>query len=159
MIKNNKQSGFAMLFSVLVVSLILSIAVSISNITLKQAVLSNLAKDSAIAFYQADAAVECGMHQDTTLGNFPLVPAQGPTGTVPDSFYCGNVKMSLNKVTKRANFYRYESPTAVKNSNNPCFVITFDKATIAGKSRVEGSGFNICKDSPRRVERTLEVKY
>lgn len=154
MTTNKQQSGFAMLFTVLIISLILSIAVSISNITLKQAVLSNLAKDSGIAFYQADAGVECGMYQDS-IGAFPYVKV-GDTFTPPASFTCGKYVMNYDNTRSSNNKYIYFTKS-LENSSLPCLAIVFDKT--GAKYKVQGMGFNICKDSARRVERTLEVKY
>ncbi len=155
--KTHTQSGFAMLFTVLIISLILSIAVSISNLTLKQTVLSNLAKDSQIAFYQADAAVECGMYEDTTLGLFPV----GVTdSTLPQTFYCAEHLMTLNQQKSAPDYFVYDSDAPTPLS--PCFKIIFDKTFSDGtdKAKVQGYGYNICnEENPRQVERALEVKY
>ncbi len=150
---NISQKGFAMLYTVLLVTLILSIAIGISNITLKQAILSNLAKDSSIAFYQADAAVECGLYEDTLSPK--LVPLGASTGA---PFICGTISMRVNpdpSVTYQ-DHVQYDSFNV--GAALPCFSITFDK-TNASYSRVEGGGYNICGASTRQVERTLEVKY
>ena len=48
------KKGFAMLFTVLLVTLVLSIGLSISNIAFKQSILSGLSKDSQISFYAED---------------------------------------------------------------------------------------------------------
>lgn len=154
------SKGFAMLFTVLIVSLILSIAISISNLTLKQAVLSNLAKDSQIAFYQADTAVECGLYMDTTLGLFPrdVDPASDPT-LFPDKFDCGGKTMvrSGSVSTDLDNYFLYEF--ADQKPSEPCFTIAFDKIDPT-PYKVMGYGYNVCnQDSPRQVERALEVKY
>lgn len=154
------QSGFAMLYSVLLVSLILTIAVSISNLTLKQAILSNLAKDSGIAFYQADAAAECGLYQDTVMGRFPLNATinTGAATDVPPKIECGDINLELNATTVGSNYFEYN----MASQGSSCFSILFDKtnaAVIGGKSRIVGTGYSICTESPRRVERSLEVKY
>lgn len=145
------QHGFAMLFTVLLVSLILSIAVGISNLTLKQVILSNLAKDSGIAFYQADAAVECGLYQDQ-LGFFTYGT---DASAVPPSFMCGETRMVLDGTSYADHFlYVQDNPSP----KDPCFTVLFDKVQYP-KSRVLGAGKNICGPSPRQVERALEVKY
>lgn len=150
--KSSLTGGFAMLFTVLIVGLILSIAISISNLTLKQAVLSNLAKDSQIAFYQADAAVECGLYQDTALGLFP----KGSTlATVPPEFECGNRRMVLDQLQEDTDQFTYTF--ADTNTTVPCFSIIFDKSSEP--YRVQGFGYNTCTQSARQVERALEVKY
>jgi hypothetical protein len=155
----NKQSGFAMLFTVLIVSLILTIAVSISNLTLRQAVLSNLAKDSQAAFSQADAAVECGMYEDTYMGRFPVgtTVGSGTSADAPGTLACGSATLSLSPSRSYTDYlvYVFQNP----DNNKPCFSIIFDKTNSAQYSRVQGTGSNICGSSTRRVERSLEVKY
>ncbi len=153
----NKQSGFAMLFTVLIVSLILTIAVSISNLTLRQAILSNLAKDSQAAFAQADAAVECGMYEDTYLGKFPVGTL---VANAPGSISCGDKTLVLSpRSADDYLVYVFNIDDSQYQPNKPCFSITFDKTNATQYSRVLGTGSNICADSQRRVERALEVKY
>jgi Tfp pilus assembly protein PilX len=147
------QKGFAMLFTILLVSLILSIAISISNLTLKQAILSGLAKDSGIAFYQADAAVECGLQQTVSLDKFPL---NTTVNNAPATFACGDTLMTLDATKSFTDYFMYKTN---QTNNQPCFSIIFDKANADGLSRVTGSGFNVCTQTPRQVERTLEAKY
>ena len=154
------QSGFAMLYSVLLVSLMLTIAVSISSLTLKQTILSNLAKDSGIAFYQADAAVECGLYQESVLGHFPLNATvnTGAATDVPAGFTCGDVTVELNTATVASNYFEYTMATL----GSSCFSVVFDKTNAevgGGYSRSVGTGYSICTESPRRGERSLEVKF
>ncbi len=156
------QQGFAMLFTVLIVSLILTIAVSISNLTLRQAVLSNLAKDSQIAFAQADAAIECALYEDTALVGFPpgstIPTGAGLSTDVTPAFYCGETLMELAIDQSYQDYFVYVISDNAFAANQPCFSITFDK-TNPSFSRVEGTGSSICGASNRRVERALEVKY
>lgn len=152
------NKGFAMLFTVLLVSLILTIAIGISNLTLRQTVLSNLAKDSGIAFYQADAAVECGMYQEM-MGMFLY---GSDVSEVPAAFECAGVEMILNPTNSYQDHFEYVQRSP--RPNDPCFSILFDKTQAYlpapyNKSRVLGSGKNICTQHPRQVERALEVKY
>ncbi len=53
------RSGFALLMTLLVVSAVVSIAVTIVELSQKQLALSITARDSEIAFYGASAGVEC----------------------------------------------------------------------------------------------------
>jgi hypothetical protein len=153
MIKKNIQGtkGFAMLFTVLIVSLILSIALGISNITFKQTILSGLAKDSQIALYQADTGVECGMYYDT------LLPALFPIGTdpakAPDMFYCGNTPMVRDDAQSYTDYIVYRPKV---DGRVPCTMIIFDKTK---ENKVQSRGYNICDSHPRQVERALEVTY
>jgi hypothetical protein len=64
--KENK--GFALLFSVLVSSLLLTIGLSIFNIALKELAISTASRQSIHAFYAADSGREYILYQDTKLG-------------------------------------------------------------------------------------------
>ncbi len=149
------QKGFAMLFTVLLVSLILSIAISISNLTLKQSILSNLVKDSQIAFYQADAAVECGLYQDVVLGLFPLGTQPSDPGTV-SSFTCGDYTLEIDTANSYDDYLIYKFSN--EDIGTRCLKIIFDK-TLTTDNVIQGYGYNICGESPRQVERALELHY
>lgn len=164
MIKNKitKDRGFAMLFTVLVMSLILTIAIGISNITFKQALLSSLAKDSQIAFYQADKGVECGLYYDFTANAFPLGTKLSGTPQAPDTIYCGNNVMVLDTSESYDDYFVYRED--VDTDTSPCVVVTFDKSTYINgpdspKYVVQSRGYNVCGENPRKVERALEVSY
>jgi Tfp pilus assembly protein PilX len=157
------QQGFAMLFTVLIVSLILSIAVGISNLTLRQTILSALAKDSGVAFYQADAGVECGMYEDTNA-NFPLGTTvdQGLSTDAKSVLDCGGIDMQLDVSKSYTDHIEYiPQDSTIRNSNQPCFSIIFDKTAVlqGGKSIVRARGYSSCAQSPRQVERLLQVTY
>jgi hypothetical protein len=64
--KNNK--GFALLFSVLVSSLLLTIGLSIFSIALKELAISTATRQSIHAFYAADSGRECAKYWDTKKG-------------------------------------------------------------------------------------------
>lgn len=146
-IKN--KNGFALLFTVLVVSLILSIAMGISNITFKQGILSNLAKDSQISFYKADAAVECAMYYDLNKNAFPK-----DTAPVATNISCGNSTFSEDVANSSTNYLIFSDTV---NTAIPCASFSVDKtgATTIIKAR----GYNVCTSSPRKVERALQVTY
>ena len=117
--KHNK--GFAMLFTVLIITLILSIAIGISNLSLKQMILSSLAKDSQISFYEADTAVECGLYYDSVLESFPV----GTDGsTALSQITCGNNVYSLD-VSSVMDYLIYKQN--VTDVSKPCSSIYFDK--------------------------------
>jgi hypothetical protein len=148
------QSGFAMLFTVLIVSLILSIAIGISNLSFKQTVLSSLAKDSQISFYEADTAIECGLYYDTVLLSFPLGT---DSSTVLPSISCGNNTFSYDNTQSYTDYIVYKQD--IIDTTKPCSTLLFDKVTSLGISIVQGRGYNICSSSVRQVERALEVRY
>jgi hypothetical protein len=151
-IKKHNQ-GFAMLFTVLIITLILSIAIGISNLSLKQMILSSLAKDSQISFYEADTAVECGLYYDSVLESFPA----GTDGsTALSQIMCGNKIYSLDGASVMDYLIYKQNVTDV---SKPCSALYFDKLSSPGTNVVQGRGYNICDSTPRQVERALEVRY
>lgn len=62
--QHNGRRGFTLLVAVLVVSIVLAIGLSILTITLKEYILSNVARESAIALNAADAGMECALYWD-----------------------------------------------------------------------------------------------
>lgn len=159
--RSTAEAGFAMLFTVLVISVILAIALGISDITFKQTILSNLAKNSQLAFYQADSGVECGMYYDTTVGQFPPSTEENPDGTtvdkVPQQLTCGSNTLSLVPAQSHTNYFVYQEDIS---GNSPCYNITFDKTyTATEKNRVSSRGFSTCLSTPQQVERGLNLSY
>ncbi len=158
--KDVQQGGFAMLFTVLLISIVLSIALGLSNVTFKQTILSSLAKDSQIAFYQADAGTECGLYYDFTRNVFPegtTVLSLETPNAVEETFTsieCGEQVLNLDYINSETDHIVYVS----EPSDQPCFSITFDK-TDDTVSMIESRGYNICRDHPRQVERALRVRY
>jgi Tfp pilus assembly protein PilX len=151
--QQTSTSGFAMLFTVLVMTLILNIALGISNITFKQTILSSLARDSGVAFYQADAGMECILYYDLNV-NTKRFPIGSTTSTVPQELDCGAVSLDLDTGASSADYFVYESITG----SAPCIAaVSIDKrgAQVILQSR----GHNICQTHPRQVERALEVRY
>ncbi len=141
-----------MLFTVLITSIILSIGLGISNLAFKQTILSSLAKDSQVAFYQADAAAECAMYYDITVNLFP----RGLTlAGAPSSIACGDKTLYLESGVSANNYFVYKESAA----SQPCFSLVFDKVTSGSENIIQARGYNLCTTSPRQVERALQVTY
>lgn len=68
---SNKKSGFAMLFAVLVSSILVAIGISMFNISIKELIVATSARDSEISYYAADSAKECVIYWDIVKGAFP----------------------------------------------------------------------------------------
>ena len=58
-IKNNKNQGVALLYAVLLVSIVLTISLSLLNITYKQIVLTAVSRESQVAHFNAWSATDC----------------------------------------------------------------------------------------------------
>lgn len=60
--KKPSSSGFALLITLVIISVVISIGITLIDLTIKQLRLANSSKDSEIAFHAANAGVECVRH-------------------------------------------------------------------------------------------------
>ncbi len=162
-VKESNNKAFALLYAALLSSLVLSIAMSITIIILKDLQLSSMARESQKAFYAADSAAECALYWDfrknvfatstaTTTGVFCAGqdiadPAHELTGTN----YDGVQGVGGTNVTK----YKYEI------DNKYCAVVFVYKNTTPPKTVIEARGYNTpCdKQSRIRLERAVKLQY
>lgn len=80
--KNNQQ-GFALLLSIVIASILLSVGLTMLSITVKQLTLSSVARESEIAFHAASAGMECvRYHRRENLDDRFTDPISGG-GTAP----------------------------------------------------------------------------
>lgn len=71
-LRTSKHGGFALLFAVLVSSLLLTIGLSILNISLKELAISTSSRQSIYAFYAADSGLEYAKYKDLKVGWEPM---------------------------------------------------------------------------------------
>lgn len=160
--KNNK--GFALLFAVLLSSLILSISFGVSNIAVKEIKFGTSAKDINDAFFAADTGIECALFNDKMTSTSFMTPGGSGTvsciGTTSPLTYVANDPLysslpSWSFVLSNFNNQACARVTVVKNAiSNPPNVTTF----------IVSKGYNIggatCNSlSANRVERQLEANY
>lgn len=148
------NQGYALLFTMVIVSVILAIATGVASSISKQLVLSSTALDSQIAFYQADTAGECALYISTVVGT-PLVinaPYNGEFNCGLDSD--GN-QITLDVVEIDPGVFTIEPDS---NLNGPCFRIDIDESSAP--SIANAYGYNSCDlGSKRAVERGIEITY
>ncbi|MFA7192019.1 MAG: hypothetical protein WC089_01830 [Candidatus Paceibacterota bacterium] len=148
---NKNQKGYAILYTVVIISIIMTIAIGLSNAVNKQLILSSVARDSQSAFYQADTAIECALY----------IQFKNPGYVAGKDFDCG-LKADGSDVTLTAQGGGGVF-TLKDNSitSGPCFEIYVDESNNTPDNRViKASGYNECNPaSPKRVERSFEVRY
>lgn len=151
--KNYKKGGYALLFTIIIIGIISAVTAGISSSSYKQMVLSSLAKDSQVAFYQADTASDCAFYAD-------LVQAE----SFPDFFknepkwICGEADLDIKPLNDGFGSYLLDPPLAISGSNSPCFRISVTKDALG--TEIIARGYNICnKSNPRTVEREIEINY
>jgi len=155
--KKNKKRGYAMLFTVIIVSAISIITAGLINATYKQIILSSLAKDSQLAFYQADTAADCALYVDRVYRDVnPDIFKPGEGGGL---WKCGDVELYINPISTQSYSIEPKNPEEISGS---CYRINVTK-TIDGtqvKTTIKANGYNICNIyNKKTVERTIEVNY
>jgi hypothetical protein len=178
-LSNKKNRGFAMLFSVLVSSVLLSIGLSIFNITVKELVLSSSGRESQFAFYAADTGVECALYWDfkglyvfaTSTYDAPRDPANpdcvdsvGSNQNISITNYIG-ARTNTSAVTQ----FELTIPNIDANGNSApyCAKVTVSKNSVDPldpyapiETTIDSRGYNTCDTSSvTRVERALSVTY
>ncbi len=94
------QRGFTMLIGVLVSSVLLSIALVIFNISLKQITLATVGKNSQIALFAADSGLECALYWDLSSDDGGQFDPANPDGSV--NCNSQTIKTDLQTVTGAA---------------------------------------------------------
>lgn len=150
--KQKNNDGYAILFTVVIVGIISMITVGLSNSAYKQTILSSVAKDSTIAFYQADIGTECALYADK--GEF-FKDGQSET-----TFNCAEQDLIYFHDSVDTSKYRLDTPN--ENVSSKCFRIEVTKNTTAEfiSSKIISKGYNICKkNNLKTVERGIMITY
>lgn len=165
------NKGFAMLFAVLVSSVLLAIGLSIFNLTVKELALSSSGRESQFAFFAADTGAECALYWDIKGSQiFATSSADStPTPSNPDcvdSFGAsGPQYISINNYVTRtldSATTQFEL-TIPQSSGDYCAIVTVEKSSSDGflSTTIDSRGYNLPCDSTdsNRVERALKITY
>lgn len=180
-----KKNGFVILFAVLLVSIVLSISLSLFNITFKQLILSSTARESQYAFYASESARNCAKFWnepglvdnaatefDNAFGYFNNVPdANGiPTYVFvfpnSDEIECHGMTINVEDDPDSSSSRIVRRFTEVFNlgDRSSCAVVTVEKDTDPfGSYVIRSRGYNLgdasnCPiESDRTIERTTVV--
>ncbi len=157
----NNQKGFVALFTVLIVSVILAMAIGIASISLKEIVLSSSATEGSKAFYAADSGIECALYYDRVNaiqgGFFNATPDFRCNGNIPGFAIGPTSDFEADEV------YTFEVPFGAQNEL--CADIIVKRQVTLGlgyTTLIESKGSNFpCGDdtNPKKVERSIRVTY
>lgn len=136
---HSKQKGFALLYTLLVISLLLGVSASIFTIFLNELKITAFSRNSEMAFYAAETGAECVYYW--TLKS---VPFDGTSGTLTCA---GQTITNPNGAPPgiTLSFPPSGAPSA------PCAVVTVVNNVIRSR------GYNTCETTRLRVERGLEI--
>lgn len=150
-----QNEGFVALFTVLLAAVILSMALGISSIALKQIFLTASATDANKSFYAADSGIECALYHDLR-------------GIPPNSFDISSSNVftidcngqSIDVIHSAQNYFG-EFQVPVGSSNEYCAYVTVTKDFVVNSTRVvsRGTNFPCGQTGGRLVERAIEVTY
>lgn len=171
-----KQDGFALLFSVLISSLLLTIGLSIFSIALKELSISTNTQRSLHAFYAADSGRECVMYYDfKVLNKIPTIEIENlVSGDYNPTISCAGGDVDSSTVG--------DNPAAlVKTTFEPFAILSSEdkgsntQVSITKQKNVPKDGVMLCGEKPvvcttvvatgwdsdngDRVERAIEESY
>jgi len=162
-IKNEKRNkrGIALLFSVMLSAIFLSIALGVLNISVKELNFSSSAKDTNNAFFAADSGVECALYNDKTAStifaadvNANTINCFGNETLLKSAF--PNFVFNIFSLGSNNNFCAIVTVVKTLDNNTPPGVIL---TTITSKGYNVGDYPDCTSSNINRVERVLEVNY
>ena len=166
-----KSGGYALLLSVLISGLILSIGLGLLSIVEKKITLSSLGRESQRAFYAADSGAECGLYWDRTHGGFPMtvfatsslsIPPTTPTSgvlCVADGVG-GGQDIAANWVISGADTETANTSFELTFANGSCATVVIGKTNEGRQTVVSSRGHNTCDlNFPRIIERAIRILY
>lgn len=181
--QTQKNKGFVILFAVLISSLILLISSGVFRAVQKELVLSSYARESQLAFYSADSALECAIFWDISdysvaNGGTPFVDT--PVGDQVDVIECAGKDLKTRHLSASGGTndylipYVFRYPAFVDEEASPCAYVLVEKKLnggTGGEVRITSVGFNTCVEGdsgyidtpdfndPRLLERRISINY
>ena len=161
-----KKSGFTILIAVVTAGILLIIAMSIGGIALKEQVLSSANKESQVAYYAADAGMECALYWDQVQGAFIFEDTDSNAVRLNHPTCNGQEIYPTTEAALGSTNYTYTIMlTGLKvgdSTDTTCSVATINKTLQADgllHTTIQSYGYNTCKPSLRRIERGIVATY
>ncbi len=160
----SNHRGFTLLIAIILASVALVVGLALANVAYKQVVLASAARNSQVAFYRADSAMECALYYDQQFGAFNA----GNT-FLRSSMHCeerdlldyssttlsdGGAKITFGiSGASCATGQRSASVTIYKQGTGTC-------SASGAKNCIFTSGYSSCSATdPNLFERGLKVLY
>lgn len=151
------DSGFTLIISVLISSILLSIGLAMFNISLKESVLTSTGQESQASFFAADSGMECVRYWDR-----PTIINIFDAELVANSIQCGNMAgysdVTIDGSACAGGVCTHNLTLKVGLLAEECAEITIVKDSVTPETIVESRGYNTCDTNhPRRTERGIRV--
>jgi hypothetical protein len=167
MMTPTQPRGITLLISVILASVVLTVALALLDITYKQVLLASTAKQSQYAFYTADSAMECALYWDQQKDAFEYTgsPYQISGMDCPDPSGTSRAITAASPAlltsttgggTRTTTFF---IPCPAGGATGVTGSITVTKDST-GQTKIYTTGYSSCIiTDPRRIERGLNVSY
>lgn len=150
-------TGFAILFSVTLSAIILSIALGVVNIALKEVKFSTSARSTNEAFFAADTGMECALINDKSTSDVFVMTGR------QKNINCFNQSITVNRYLTFWDFII----SGMGSNGQGCAKVTVmrvniglgEETTITSKGYDVGGGGGGCVPSSNSVEREIEITY
>lgn len=165
-ITKKHQQGFTILFAVIVSALVLSIGLSIANITLKQIKISSLGRESQIAFYAADSGSECVLYYDLIESAF-ATSSNSNIAALPATISCFSQDPTVDfdpSDPNQADDYNATSTIVFSSGSDICAKVQIGKYDTdmdgySDKTLILSRGYNTCTNNGKQLERGIRIRY
>ena len=135
----NKESGFALLMSLIVVGVLISIGLTVLELTITQVKLSTNARDSEIAFNSANAGLECARFWRRSSSDL-MEEGQAIAPTCFGVSATANTNSEITTgVTGDGEVFRYDYSFTWGSDGDRCTEVT----TLVSSSTAQGAGTTI----------------
>lgn len=142
------EQGFTLLFSLLIVSVALSVGMGIFNLIYGQIILSGTGRQSQFAFYVADAGVECAFYWDLQRRAFLQSEYD-----VDDKIQCGGQNVDL--FNPQGNRFAFN----LELEDNSCAEVSVDKVGQDTVIVSQGKSASCGETTSRTLQRGLRAEY
>ncbi|MBI5742810.1 MAG: hypothetical protein HZA25_03150 [Candidatus Niyogibacteria bacterium] len=139
-----------LMLSVIMLSVILATSLGVFNLIYQGMKLSGTTRESQLAYYAADAGVECALYVDFRGAN-----SFGTTTAPSVATECANVR----NLAAYSGAYANGATFTINYGNGSCADVTVDKTSIAPQTKLSAVGKNTCARATDQVNRSIEVKY
>lgn len=160
--KIQKNKAFALLFAIILSSIILAISAGIAEISYKEILLTTSGKSGDDAFYAADVGAECALYLDKDSTTSPFESVGSTNYNFATNAQCAGLQVTPTTVSGADVSFILQNLGA---ETTGCAIVSVTKNTVIVPivTTVISKGYNACTlgspSSSNAVERELQVTY
>ncbi len=165
------QNGFTLLLAMLIISILLSASLGVSDILIRGNKFSQIAQESQKAFFAADKGIDCALFYHMAYDRVPGVSPAWTHGPFPldDTYDNSDIDMSLVTCDGQRIDSLWGVPPTTPTSGTTRFTLNFSDGACAEvvvantnngvDTTITSNGYNTCDDpsDPSRTLRVIEV--